>query len=79
MADSFQVWGLDIIVDWADSQEEPDEETMSKVKVLYARNLTQKVSEDLLRATFERYGTIERVKKIKVRYYFSKLCVSVRK
>ena len=26
-----RVWGCDIIVDWADPQEEPDEETMSKV------------------------------------------------
>lgn len=26
-----KVWGCDIIVDWADPQEEPDEETMSKV------------------------------------------------
>ena len=28
-----KVWGCDIIVDWADPQEEPDEETMSKVNV----------------------------------------------
>lgn len=26
-----KVWGCDIIVDWADPQEEPDELTMSKV------------------------------------------------
>jgi hypothetical protein len=26
-----KVWGCDIIVDWADPQEEPDEATMSKV------------------------------------------------
>lgn len=26
-----KVWGCDIIVDWADPQEEPDSETMSKV------------------------------------------------
>lgn len=29
-----KVWGCDIIVDWADPQEEPDEETMSKVLLL---------------------------------------------
>ena len=29
-----KVWGCDIIVDWADPQEEPDEETMSKVSIL---------------------------------------------
>ncbi|CAB3222349.1 unnamed protein product [Arctia plantaginis] len=60
-----KVWGCDIIVDWADPQEEPDEQTMSKVKVLYARNLTQEITEDALKEEFERYGTVERVKKIK--------------
>lgn len=45
----FKVWSCDIIVDWADPQEEPDEGTMSKVKVLYVRNLTQDVSEDKLK------------------------------
>lgn len=29
-----KVWGCDIIVDWADPQEEPDEATMSKVYIL---------------------------------------------
>merc|ERR1712126_478650 len=33
-----RVWSCDIIVDWADAQEEPDDDTMSKVKVLYVRN-----------------------------------------
>lgn len=28
-----KVWGCDIIVDWADPQEEPDEATMSKVLI----------------------------------------------
>ncbi|XP_063243886.1 heterogeneous nuclear ribonucleoprotein Q isoform X4 [Bacillus rossius redtenbacheri] len=60
-----KVWGCDIIVDWADPQEEPDEATMSKVKVLYVRNLTQDCSEDKLKESFETYGKVERVKKIK--------------
>ena len=30
-----KVWSCDIIVDWADPQEEADEDTMSQVKVLY--------------------------------------------
>lgn len=60
-----QVWGCDIIVDWADPQEEPDESTMSKVKVLYVRNLTQEISEEKLKESFEQYGKVERVKKIK--------------
>ncbi|KPJ04344.1 Heterogeneous nuclear ribonucleoprotein Q [Papilio xuthus] len=60
-----KVWGCDIIVDWADPQEEPDEQTMSKVKVLYVRNLTQEITEEALKEEFEHYGTVERVKKIK--------------
>ena len=60
-----KVWGCDILVDWADPQEEPDEETMSKVKVLYVRNLTSEVTEEQLKQLFEEYGSIERVKKIK--------------
>ncbi|XP_055324684.1 heterogeneous nuclear ribonucleoprotein R isoform X19 [Sitodiplosis mosellana] len=60
-----KVWGCDIIVDWADPQEEPDESTMSKVKVLYVRNLTQDISEEKLKESFEQYGKVERVKKIK--------------
>lgn len=60
-----KVWGCDIIVDWADPQEEPDEQTMSKVKVLYVRNLTQEISEEKLKESFEQYGKVERVKKIK--------------
>uniref|UniRef100_A0A6M2DRU9 Putative heteroproteinous nuclear ribonucleoprotein r rrm superfamily n=1 Tax=Xenopsylla cheopis TaxID=163159 RepID=A0A6M2DRU9_XENCH len=60
-----KVWGCDIIVDWADPQEEPDEQTMSKVKVLYVRNLTQDISEEKLKESFESYGRVERVKKIK--------------
>ncbi|XP_022655415.1 heterogeneous nuclear ribonucleoprotein Q-like isoform X2 [Varroa destructor] len=61
-----KVWGCDIIVDWADPQEEPDSETMSKVKVLYVRNLTQDVSEEKLKEAFEEFGgKVERVKKIR--------------
>ncbi|ELU17586.1 hypothetical protein CAPTEDRAFT_178834 [Capitella teleta] len=60
-----RVWNCDIIVDWADPQEEPDEETMSKVKVLYVRNLKQDVTEDQIREKFEVFGKVERVKKIK--------------
>ncbi|XP_034938328.1 heterogeneous nuclear ribonucleoprotein R-like isoform X6 [Chelonus insularis] len=60
-----KVWGCDIIVDWADPQEEPDEQTMAKVRVLYVRNLTQDCSEEKLKECFEQYGKIDRVKKIK--------------
>jgi RNA recognition motif-containing protein len=60
-----RVWGCDIIVDWADPLEEPDDETMSKVKVLYVRNLKSDVTEDQLREKFEQFGKVERVKKVK--------------
>lgn len=60
-----KVWGCDIIVDWADPVEEPDDETMSKVKVLYVRNLKSDISEEQIKEAFEPYGKIEKVKKIK--------------
>ncbi|XP_043232975.1 heterogeneous nuclear ribonucleoprotein Q-like isoform X2 [Amphibalanus amphitrite] len=60
-----KVWSCDVIVDWADPQEEPDKETMAKVKVLYARNLTSDCTEEKLKEAFEVHGKIERVKKIK--------------
>jgi len=60
-----KVWSCDIIVDWADPQEEPDEDTMARVKVLYCRNLTLTVTEESLRELFERFGKVDRVKKIK--------------
>ena len=36
-----------------------------QVKVLYVRNLTQEVTEDMLKEEFGKHGTVERVKKIK--------------
>lgn len=53
----FQVWSCDIIVDWADPQEEPDESTMSKVKVLYVRNLTQDTTEEKLKVSWKQWKT----------------------
>lgn len=38
---------------------------MNKVKVLYVRNLTQDISEEKLKESFEQFGKVERVKKIK--------------
>merc|ERR1711936_803704 len=58
-------WSCDIIVDWADPQEEPDDDTMSQVKVLYVRNLTATVTEEKLQEVFEEHGKVDRVKKIK--------------
>ncbi|XP_013416723.1 heterogeneous nuclear ribonucleoprotein Q [Lingula anatina] len=60
-----KAWNGDFAVDWADPQEEPDQETMSKVKVLYVRNLTADVTEEMIKEKFEPYGKVDRVKKIK--------------
>jgi len=60
-----KVWQCDIIVDWADPQEEPDSDTMAKVKVLYVRNLTTEVTEETLKEKFADFGKVDRVKKIK--------------
>ena len=60
-----RVWGCDIIVDWADPQEEPDKETMERVKILYCRNVPVSVTAEMLGLMFQRYGKVERVKKIK--------------
>jgi len=60
-----KLWRCDIIVDWADPQDEPSEETMSKIKVLYCRNLPSLLTEEKLMEIFVQFGDIERVKKIK--------------
>jgi heterogeneous nuclear ribonucleoprotein R len=58
-------WNHDLVVDWAEPQDEPDEETMSQVKVLYVKNLKEAVTEERLTELFGQHGEIERVKKIK--------------
>ena len=60
-----RVWGCDIIVDWADPLEEPDDEVMSKVKVLYVRHIHTDITEEQIKEVFEAYGKVERVKKVK--------------
>jgi heterogeneous nuclear ribonucleoprotein R len=60
-----RVFNRELAVDWADPNDEPDEETMSKVKVLYVKNLSPEVTEEELRTLFEKYGKLERVKKMK--------------
>ncbi|CAF3040265.1 unnamed protein product [Rotaria socialis] len=60
-----RVFNRDIAVDWADPDEEPDEDIMSQVKVLYVRNLTSDVSENDVKDFFLPYGNIERVRKVR--------------
>lgn len=60
-----KVFQREVAVDWADPNDEPDEETMSKVKVLYVKNLSADVTEDAVQKVFEAYGKLERVRKMK--------------
>lgn len=61
------LWGQALLVDWAEPEPEVDEETMSKVKVLYARNLMESTTEDVIREKFDevRPGSVEKVKKLR--------------
>ncbi|CAI5438339.1 unnamed protein product [Caenorhabditis angaria] len=58
-------FNVDVFVDWAEQQEEPDDETMSKVKVLYVRNVKESITEEKLTELFKEFGELERVKKVK--------------
>lgn len=60
-----RVFNRELAVDWADPNDEPDEETMSKVKVLYVKNLSAEVTEEEVQKLFEQYGKLERVRKMK--------------
>lgn len=54
-----------IFVDWADSMDTPTDEIMQNVRVLYVRNVVESVTESQLQEMFQRFGKIERVKRIK--------------
>lgn len=60
-----KIWGAEILVDWAEPLEEPDEETMAKVKVLYVRNIGNIMNDEQIRQFFGSVGTVERVKRIR--------------
>ena len=59
------VFGRNVVVDWAEPIQEPDNEIMSKVKVLYVKNLKEEVSEEMLTIEFSKFGPLEKVKKLK--------------
>ncbi|XP_072178470.1 heterogeneous nuclear ribonucleoprotein Q-like [Diadema setosum] len=61
-----KVWNqVNFTVDWADPIIEPDSETMSKVKVVYIRNLSQESTEAKIKEDFGQYGEVEKAKKMK--------------
>lgn len=70
------MFNRDIAVDWADPDEEPDDETMSQVKVLYVRNLTSEVTENDVKQMFFPHGNIERVRKVRVSFFLKKFVSS---
>ncbi|CAH8630738.1 unnamed protein product [Dicrocoelium dendriticum] len=64
-----QLWNQQIAVDWAEPEREVNEDIMSKVKILYVRNLMLSTTEESLREHFVKAAggdpnCIERVKKI---------------
>ncbi|XP_076129481.1 heterogeneous nuclear ribonucleoprotein Q-like isoform X2 [Alosa pseudoharengus] len=65
MSGKVKVWGNVVTVEWADPIEDPDPEVMSKVKVLFVRNLANSVTEEILEKAFSQFGKLERVKKLK--------------
>ncbi|XP_068610241.1 heterogeneous nuclear ribonucleoprotein Q-like [Brachionichthys hirsutus] len=65
MSGKVRLWGNLVTVEWADPIEDPDPEVMAKVKVLFVRNLANSVTEEILETAFSRFGTLERVKKLK--------------
>lgn len=65
MSGKVKVWGNVVTVEWADPIEDPDPEVMSKVRVLFVRNLANGVTEEILEKSFGEFGKLERVKKLK--------------
>jgi len=51
-------------VDWADPENTPDDNVMSTVKNLYVKGWSEVRTEDEIKALFEPYGVVEKVKKI---------------
>ncbi|XP_062578966.1 probable RNA-binding protein 46 isoform X4 [Saccostrea cucullata] len=64
-----QLWSHQIAVDWAEPEQDVDPETMSKVKILYVRNLMLSTTEDTIQRFMNcklgKDSAVERVKKIK--------------
>lgn len=64
-----QLWSHQIAVDWAEPEQDVDQETMSKVKILYVRNLmlstTEETIQKFMNSKLGKENAVERVKKIK--------------
>lgn len=62
---TLRIFGCHALVDWADPQQEPEDDVMKGVKVLYVKGLTKDIKEEDILASFMSFGSVERVKKIK--------------
>ncbi|XP_038052911.1 APOBEC1 complementation factor-like isoform X2 [Patiria miniata] len=62
-----QLWGHQIMVDWAEPERDVDEDIMKTVKILYVRNLMLHTTEETIQAEFNKVkeGCVERVKKLR--------------
>ncbi|XP_071851340.1 probable RNA-binding protein 46 isoform X2 [Apostichopus japonicus] len=62
-----QLWSHQIMVDWAEPEEDVDEEIMKNVKILYVRNLMLHTTEESIQEAFNKVteGGVERVKKLR--------------
>ncbi|XP_022336433.1 APOBEC1 complementation factor-like isoform X2 [Crassostrea virginica] len=64
-----QLWSHQIAVDWAEPEQDVDPDTMSKVKILYVRNLmlstTEETIQKFMNSQLGKENAVERVKKIK--------------
>ncbi|EFA74815.1 RNA-binding region RNP-1 domain-containing protein [Heterostelium album PN500] len=58
---SFRIGSSCVTVNWADPVQEPDEDVMKNVRVLYVRNLPEQRNSEDLKKVFEEFGTIEKV------------------
>ncbi|KAK3581034.1 hypothetical protein CHS0354_013930 [Potamilus streckersoni] len=56
-----RLFGPNIVADWANPEDEPDDEFMSEVKVVYVKNISKFTKLDTLKIWFERFGKIEKV------------------
>lgn len=62
-----QLWSHQIMVDWAEPEEDVDEDIMKNVKILYVRNLMLHTTEETIQEAFNKVteGGVERVKKLR--------------
>lgn len=63
---NLNLWSdVEVQVDWAEPEKDVNDSVMSKVKVLFIRNLMMDTTEETIHNAFAPFGTIERVKKLR--------------